>query len=215
MDTLGSQIVPDVHAYLIEGWWHAVTRLLKEQLAEAFGTKDIHILEFSADTLGIDTIRNVVDLQMRVSHDIPDVFILGCRTMTREAQNAFLKAIEEPTPGTYFFVVVPFARVLLPTLRSRLYVLERERVTENNNELLDTFLSSAPDERLQALETVIKEKDTVAAHMFFDDLLKRLYEKGNAYEVLEEIMQARTFLAAQGASLKLLLEHIALVTPRS
>jgi len=50
-------------------------------------------------------------------------FILEIDSITHEAQNALLKIFEEPNEYAHFFLIIPSEELLLPTLRSRLFMV--------------------------------------------------------------------------------------------
>jgi len=222
MNTLRLQIHPDVHAYLLKGTWNDVGAELESAVTLALETKlsgNADVVRIDRDVFGIDDARFVTTFQSRrATIGGKKIIMLTCRSMTREAQNALLKVFEEPTPHTYFFLVTGIVRVLLPTLRSRLFELTH-KIEERVSEHARTFLSSASSERLVFLEKIVHDKDTETARILLDEILSELYGGGIAAAgrahtyALEEVIRARQCLGRRGSSLKLLLEHIALVIP--
>jgi len=211
--TLGIDIVPEVHAYAIEGHWDDVGKTLEDTIQKKLKLRlqgDPDALHINVDTLSIDEARFISSFQSRKADTM--AVVVSCRSLTREAQNALLKIFEEPTPGTYFFIVVPTMTLLVPTLRSRLYILDHNIESSQNN-IAKEFLSLPPADRLGLIENIIKDKDRTAAHDFLDTVLRLLYKQGIRSKSLEEIIKARRYLGTRGASLKLLLEHIALTAP--
>lgn len=229
MNDLERYITPSTHGYLVEGTWEHLAGALERAARERLGVRlsgNPNALSVRADTIGIDDARAAMVFQSRRAFgDASDrkVITLACRSVTTEAQNALLKVLEEPTPGTYFFIVVPSARTLLPTLRSRLLTLSGGSGAPTAGDASISaamFLAAPPAERLRLLETIIKDRDRAAAHSFLDSLLVALYgtaslTEGSAAGALAEIIRARSYLADRGASVKVLLEHLALVVPRS
>ncbi len=57
------------------------------------------------------------------------IFIIETNSITESAQNSLLKVFEEPTVGTHFFIISP-QDTLLPTLRSRMQVVDARYVRE-------------------------------------------------------------------------------------
>lgn len=113
------------------------------------------------------------------------VAVVAVQSLTLEAANALLKMFEEPPGGTRIFLVVPDERLMIPTLRSRLVLVARERVGETDE--LQALLNEA--ERL------------VAAHPEMRDRLLH-------------IMRARRYSRDRGASLAMLREYVALAVSR-
>jgi DNA polymerase III delta prime subunit len=205
------------------------------------GNPDVLVLEYG--TFGIDEGRFLQNLEgLRAAAGGLKIFILTFQFITREAQNAFLKLFEEPLPGTHFFLITPSAEVLLPTLRSRLEIV-RHRVSNSNvqpkinghsvsikkggsgSALAEKFLKVAPGKRIDVLAKIIEEKDKAAAIRFLNELETTLHHRNSNVRhrvfneeerrTFEAIAQARGYLHDTGPSMKMLLEHVALVVPRS
>ncbi len=81
------------------------------------------IVPSDGKALGIETIRELEHfLSLRVpSHKAIHrvVIIEDAQLLTNEAQNAFLKTLEEPPTGTVFILTSAHEQALLPTIRSR------------------------------------------------------------------------------------------------
>jgi DNA polymerase-3 subunit delta' len=75
--------------------------------------------------LKIDQVREVVrELQGRPFEARGRVVIVDdAHLMTEQAQNALLKSLEEPPPGSHVFLVTATPQGLLPTIRSRCQIL--------------------------------------------------------------------------------------------
>lgn len=75
-------------------------------------------------SIGIERARDVVSrLQLKTTGSEPIrrvVLIAGAETLTREAQNALLKAIEEPPADTVILCTIADRTAVLPTVLSRL-----------------------------------------------------------------------------------------------
>jgi len=61
------------------------------------------------------------------------IFIIKTDGINIEAQNALLKLLEEPADYAYFFIIIPSANLLLPTVKSRLHFIEKNK--SNSNEV--------------------------------------------------------------------------------
>ncbi len=95
----------------------------KCEVCQGFGNHPEHYI-FSLDRDGSIGIKDVHELISRssLSTHLPKniVVIHRANLLTREAQSALLKTLEEPSPSTMFFLGVVTESDLLPTLRSRL-----------------------------------------------------------------------------------------------
>src|SRR5262245_53091387 len=83
---------------------------------------------------GLEAARTLGVLAARSAFTGRKVFLITPDTITLEAQNALLKAFEEPVPGTHFFLVVRDVGMIIPTLLSRMQIVrlahEDEEVSE-------------------------------------------------------------------------------------
>lgn len=212
------------HAYGIAG---DATTVVPELLAElknrvgfvAKGNPDYWYGDYQ--TLGIDEAREIKELAGRQAvTDGKKVFVISARALTREAQNALLKILEEPTPDTLFFLIVPTVELLLSTLRSRV-VLLRGTAFSPDTSSARAFLSASVPVRLKKVQQLLKtmeegEDGRETIRLFFDQL-ERASAAGNkaarAAE-LSEILEVKKYSRDRAPSFKLLLEHVALVLPR-
>ena len=219
------------HAYLLVGDHAAIVPGLlafieQELKMRAQGNPDL--LQATHDTFGVDDARELARAALRRSLGGRAVFVLTVRSFTHEAQNALLKLIEEPIPGTHFFFIVPNTATLLPTLLSRFVVVPVTASTleGGDSSLVDAssaaaekFLAAAPHARLKIVGKMIEEKNIEEATNFFNTLERTLFQRGEFRKshphqrFLKELIRARTFLNSRSPSLKIILEHIALTAP--
>lgn len=140
--------------------------------------------------------------------------VVTCTDITREAQNKLLKTIEEPTPGTHLFIVMPSLHIALPTIRSRVQVLFHGVPAELSDG--KNFLSMSVGERLKMIgklvERIKDEKEgKQAAINLLDGVTASLYEKKpRPYAILKDLQKMREYLFDQSSSLKQILEFVAL-----
>lgn len=220
------------HAHVIEGDKDAVlqelTTLLETHLGVTVsGNPDIAILRHAS--FGIDEARS---LSLRESHaafsspekDTPSrkFFIIIADALTREAQNALLKTFEEPTLGTHFFIVVPRAEILLPTLRSRVMILSQERIADKSiQKVAQTFLESTLEERFAFNKKITETKkdegvDREQIRTILDALEHILYERSHASfdgAIYKALWETKEYLSDRGSSAKMLLDNLAMQIP--
>lgn len=211
------------HAYLIEGSLNAVENLIR--LTElnlgikTRGNPDVHIRKY--ESFGIDDGRSIQGLESKLPvTGEKKIFIVFCNTMTREAQNSLLKTFEEPTKGTHFFVIMPSIDGILETLKSRMHIITTVGVEEVDTTFAVEFLESKTSARMKMLEKIIEAKDKPHAIEFLNNLEKTLYDRQNIEKltnediiVFEDIRKNRSYMRDRSASVKILLEHIALTLP--
>jgi hypothetical protein len=218
----------DHHAHLVTGKWSemrdALTALIEEEFDTTLrGNPDYWLGEYG--TMGIDAARALAESQTRKAFRGGEkIFILAFDFITSEAQNALLKVFEEPTARTHFFVVTPLGDTLLPTLRSRLAPLaltKDQRPKTKDGNFASGFLKGDMKTRLRIVEPIVEEKDKASALALLDDLERELHDTtdmaesgGEARFALGELIKMRGYLRGRAPSVKMILEYVALVTPR-
>lgn len=173
-------------------------------------------VELSYDTFGIDDGRDLQRLQSRRPLGEKKVFVVSFNFITREAQNALLKVLEEPSSDTHFFIVTPTLEALLPTVRSR--VIHIEGSVRNANTDAQVFISSGVGERMKAVEGIVArikddEESKQVALDFVSDVERMWYEKGYDKQALADLLHSKQHLSLRSSSVKTILEHIALTLP--
>lgn len=214
------------HAYLIgvgvnEGEKGVILFLEREVGLKIKGNPDFVNQKF--ETLSIEDARNLKEMASRKAlGGDKKIFVVQSNFLTREAQNSLLKLFEEPVSNTHFFIITPNADTLLPTLKSRLMVLDSGESTKNEDltKYTKEFLKLHPSARIEAgfIKTMIEEKDKQKALEFVDYLTKALREASgknpSSYvEAFSEIITSRNYLRDRSASVKLILENLSLVMP--
>jgi len=219
------------HAYAFEGEKSGIVPDLFKFLEKDFGVEVRNNPDFSYqefETFTIDDGRTLQERHSRRAISGKKIFIISTRFVTTEAQNSLLKLFEEPTENTHFFLIMPNTQVLIPTLRSRLVVVDNFELkkSETKNEtkaLVQKFISANAAERLLLIGPIVGEKDKGKAIDFVTALEKilapRLNVGGKNVEknkladdagVLTEILMVKKYLHDRAPSVKLLLEHLCL-----
>lgn len=222
------------HAHLIVGSRTDADTLVRaieiERKAPREGDPDFHVLAF--DTLAVDDARELRTLALTrpVGLSGHALFVVSLNEATIEAQNALLKLLEEPPEYAYFYLVVPRAHMLLPTVRSRMTVSRiaaLDSVSAQGSESADItdeagkFLKLSPAKRLDVVkklvEDISKDKKTKQDAILFLDAVERVLmaAKGpaQASASLEAVGLARSYLGDRAPSIKMLLEHVAVLLP--
>lgn len=151
--------------------------------------------------------------------------VIGAKNINREAEQSLLKMLEEPGEKTHFFIVVPDTSSVLPTILSRCHVIQTNNLYKYES-WAKKFISSSIKDRIDMIALILKsaeDADTSAtirheAKSMLDSLEKNLFsefKKDTSNKdiewVLGEIIKAKKYLRNPGSSVKMLLEHIALV----
>lgn len=154
------------------------------------------------------------------------VCIIGAKNINREAEQSLLKMLEEPGENTHFFLVIPDKSNVLPTILSRCHVVQAEK-KDKYGSWVDKFISASIKDRLDMVALVVKsaeDADTSAtlrheALNILNSLEGKIFIKykqdiiknKNLEWVVGEIIKSKKYLRNPGSSVKMLLEHIALV----
>jgi len=129
---------------------------LARLLAADVGIHDMDLVELdSADFRGIDTIRGIREsMAFAPSKGSYRGWILDeVHQLTKDAQNALLKALEDTPKHVYFFLCTTDPQKLLPTIRTRCtdYVVEQlseELLVQLMEEILEAEGKAVPSEVL-------------------------------------------------------------------
>ncbi len=230
------------HAHLIEGEADALAPVLAAAIERhmgipARGNPDFTTLFY--ETFGIDEGRELKERQSRAGFGAEDsvkdspsrkIFIVCANAFTHEAQNSLLKTFEEPTEGTYFFIILPRLDAIIPTLKSRVILIDGRRtsVKEDDTKVLaEEFLDSFLEQRFTMAKKLTETKkdepiDREKIRRILDHIERILYTRtagislGNetsklSSSIFRYIFQAKTYLADRGSSPKMLLENLAMV----
>lgn len=221
------------HAYCLEGKRENILNELLKFLEDDLkfsvkGNPDFYSGDF--DTLGIDEGRSINEMQSRRAvSSSRRIFIISANFITKEAQNSLLKMFEEPSGGAVFFLIIPSASILLPTLRSRMMIVNLNHIESSDDStetaLFDAkkFIKSAIAERLAIVKKIAdKIADEEASRSvvvdFLDDLEREVLNKYDTSDakkknlfLFDEIDKCRNYAGDRSPSIKILLEHVALI----
>lgn len=237
------------HAYFLVGDGEEIFLKLKNFLSMEVGVETVGNPDFwygKYNTLNIENARLIAESQERKSFDgspssrAPQVleqssvrdrelttglkiFIIQADFITEEAQNSLLKVFEEPTVGTHFFIISP-QDVLLPTLRSRMVVIQVESYKAPTvlsgsrlNASASKILAMSVAERLVKVKEITdaisdEEKTKQDAIALLNQIESELYKSGveKNSKSLEICEQARASLYDRGAPIKMILENLLL-----
>lgn len=161
------------------------------------------------DQIGIADVRICIDrAQRKPQYTAMQTLVLRADFITHESQNALLKILEEPPASTRIVLVIPEDVTLLPTLLSRVQLVET--AAEQPAAVFTAFLQASYGERLQQIEQALKKKDLAWQRACKQGLVAYLRSGRSANEAL--LYVAETVLT-RGASNKMLFEQAALTLP--
>jgi DNA polymerase III delta prime subunit len=109
-------------------------------------------IDINNGVISVDSMRYLYN-ETRTKTAVERIIIIDyAERMTHQAQNAFLKLLEEPGEGIHFILVSHSVSKLLPTILSRVESLDIKPVTtEQSEQLLDSFGVTDKVERSQLL----------------------------------------------------------------
>ncbi|NLM36270.1 MAG: DNA polymerase III subunit delta' [Clostridiales bacterium] len=133
------------HAHLLVGDDGIGKSLIaKEAATKIIGKTEIKqyvdILEYRAGKgkklIGVDEIRSVIEEVNKRPYegDKKVVIVYNADKLTIQAQNAFLKTIEEPPKGVYIFLLVENNEAILDTIKSRCQIHKLNSLTSQEME---------------------------------------------------------------------------------
>ncbi len=218
------------HAYCVTGAGVENVAEFAEKIRTVFGIErgSPDVVALAVPSFGIDDALEFRRwAENRAVSGGKKFFVFGVDSITHEAQNALLKTFEEPTPHTHFFLLIKNADMLLPTLYSRVEVVSAEAAgissSERSEKEAKEFLASSVEKRLARAEKITKalkdEKMTrgEAAALISDmvETARGTHAFPRAYaEGLEHLVRAEEYARDKSASLKIILEHLAVVLPK-
>lgn len=190
------------HAYLLCGEVE-VCQKMAEETAKAILSEDN--LESSPDfsrrrfgLFGINDSHNLTSWAATKSFSGQGkVFVLEVFSFNVESSNALLKTLEEPNDKTHFFIIVSSVESVMPTLRSRLTVIDLRLGSSASKsdleaELPSEFLKSLPNKRLEMVKKIIAKSDEE------NELFRRLGRNSDLASELSESSANKQKAAPQG-----------------
>src|SRR5689334_21864769 len=171
------------HAYCIVGDNQAVLsdlyKFLKSELNFTVeGNLDFYYGEY--DVLDIEDSRKLKDLhQNKPTVGEKKIFVVSANFITEKAQNAMLKLFEEPVGGTHFFMILPSAGGIIPTLKSRLLIIQHGSTFKTKINAKD-FLKANVGDRIDMVKGLAErvsneEESKIEILNFFNALEKEIF----------------------------------------
>jgi len=216
------------HAYCIIGDSKTIVanleNIFRDQLGfSTEGNPDFWYAEY--DVLDIADSRSLKNLHGNkpTKHE-RKIFVVNANFITEKAQNAMLKLFEEPRGDTHFFLVLPSLNNIIATLRSRFLIIDTNLAAQTLINV-ENFLHMGVGERMKEVRRLSdaiadEEKSKIEVMKFLNALEIELKRKTHLSEnklselnIFEDIEMIRQYASEQSPSLKMLLEHMALILP--
>ncbi len=201
---IGMKVDDSHHAYFLRA-----TSLEGSGLPESLLKQGADVLHVVHDSLGIDEARALIE---QASHKAVSgstrSFVILAGSMTLPAQNALLKLLEEPPEGAKFYLLLPDKELLIPTLQSRLSVLQGTQA-DVNDESFKEFVALSQKDRLALIADKTKDKDLEWINAIVSGAMRQAGKIKDAVKLTGVIFVA-SHINGPGASKKMLLEELAL-----
>lgn len=188
------------HAYFLTGDSEKALKyllsFLEKELQFSINANPDYIFN-KIETLNIDESRNLKLIHSKKPFGKKRIVIVQTENIPIESQNALLKLFEEPEPDNHFFIIIE-KPVLLPTLASRIQIINFEKESEN----VSKFLKLGKKERLD----FVKELSKTEGYNLADGIGKIKKDK----KTLEAVVRVKKYINDRGSSTKQLLEYLAI-----
>lgn len=186
----------------------------EERLRMELDEEDAEVESIRADRFSIDDARALRKASALRPVGKSRVFVIESSNIAPEAQHALLKLFEEPPQGVRFVLVLPRTAELLPTLRSRLHVVD---ITPQGiaSPAFKEFLKMPLGARMEMIAERTKAKDTRWSMELLSGFESFVSAEPQMHpDLAHAVLTARGLLQRKGASAKMLLEDLALYLPQ-
>lgn len=166
------------HTFLLHGSTGCGKTTIGRIIAKNLGCKGSDYKEVdTADFRGIDTVREIIqNSQFKPVEGPVRVWVVDeCHKLTNDAQNAFLKILEDTPPHVYFVLCTTEPQKLLPTIRGR----------------CSQFAVSPLNDRQmrRLLHGVVKGEEEKITKSIYDQIIQdSLGLPRNALQILEQVL---------------------------
>lgn len=204
------------HAYIIVGQGEGIEKSLLEDFTklgiEKNGNPDFYI--YQKDNLTVEDVRGIGEKAKlkAIGKSDKKIFLIKINSIGIDAQNAFLKVLEEPTSNTHFFIIAP-QNIFLPTVLSRVELIDNREI--DNREISNILDKNIP-ERLELVAKLCKDisdekKEKQDAMEMINQIELEILSKNNVIEKKGELKNcelARKRVMQKGAMVKMVLEDL-------
>lgn len=166
---------------------------LKEGIELKRNNPDILIIK-PEKSIGIENIREIKKFLLKKSwHEKGKklVLVFEAHTLTTDAQNAFLKTLEEPPKDSVIILIANNKNAFLPTIVSRCRLIKLKRGQQKEREKIrkvwQEVANSPPEKRLLLSEKIAKEDSSDWLKDLITYLQKSLLKDGDKKTIVNQI----------------------------
>jgi DNA polymerase III delta prime subunit len=217
------------HAYAILGDKNKIKEeitsfLVKDLKFPINNNPDFVQSEFNVFKIADSRILRLAHLNKPIKYE-RKIFLIFTNFITKDAQNSLLKILEEPSANSTFFFILP-SLDLLETLKSRMIFGKGISKGVDSDLSAVDFLKAKIGKRLEIVARIVKEikdeKITKSDAITFIKNLERVIkdnwkaQKTNSSRdkgllAIEDIEKAISYACDESPSIKVILEHLAMV----
>lgn len=164
-------------------------------------------------SIGIDEVRDIQRFLSRkpTQGGINAVIVHDAHLLTIPAQHAFLKTLEEPPPTTQIYLITAYADQLLPTILSRVQVMDADTPTQvpdtsHAQELLENLMKATLTEKMELLDKANFTRDS--ALEFLSHVEHIIHKNLSLHYLYASLDETRKYLKAN-VSVKAAMDHFA------
>lgn len=217
-------------AYLIEGHGDEGLRVAREHFELSFGAREAGDPDVQEERHGLFSVEDARRLCASAGQGSfggkERAFFIQVSRMYHEAQNALLKLFEEPPAHTHLYLIVPSSGGVLPTLLSRVETLSSGSAAELSDDAR-VFVSATREKRAALAKKLAEGRDDDErrenrdrALAILDGIERAAYARFSEgetalAELLKEVSVFRGHLHDRSAPVRMILEHLAIVTPKN
>lgn len=131
------------------------------------------------------------------------IVIQDFENATEEAQNAFLKALEEPQENLFYILTTAMSELLLPTIVSRCQLIEirsvKQKLQKEEKEEIKKFLEMPVGEKLKTTANVKNREEAIALmNKIMLVLRDNIFQEDGGVEIIENAKRTLVRLKANG-----------------
>ena len=214
-----SESIKEEISRLISRLWN---KKINKELIEV-KSADIHtITTENINSIGIEDVKRLQKEMIFTpySESVQVALIFNADKLTEEAQNSFLKTLEESSNNTAYILTVSNEEKLLPTIISRSFKIYTKEITKKEyDEKFPETLTKNLIEAFKDIEKIAEEKEDTDMFLdsidrYYQSLLKQNLENKEQlkqiYDNIQCVEKTRRRINANGNK-RLLLENLFLV----
>lgn len=148
---------------------------------------DVKVISRTGKSIGIDMVRNIIDeINVKPYEGNKKIIIVkNADSMTEEAQNAFLKTIEEAPYDTVIILLAEDANLLLSTIRSRCQTLRFLSVPEKV--IYENLIKLGYDDAASKTASKLSSGNFGKALLYFDD--DYVKHRGETIDIAQKLVR--------------------------